>query len=186
MRYISTRSSAIKIPHVFTSRLSVLFLILGCTPNRELSGGFLTRLFHLEVPPRSAWHPGIRKDPLEVHLFVCVLHIVCCLSVAPLNLCLGFLVLRLWICVLVFQFWDCEFVSWFFCSEIVDSCLGFTAVRLWVQVPPHVLVLQFWDCGFEFQLMFWFTVLGLWVQVPPPGSPVLIFWQLPLWAVRTQ
>ena len=36
VRYVSTRS-----------------VILGCTPNRELSGGFPTGFFHLEVPPRS-------------------------------------------------------------------------------------------------------------------------------------
>ena len=46
VRYVSTRSSAIKIPHVITSRCCVLFVILGCTLNRELSGGFPTRFFH--------------------------------------------------------------------------------------------------------------------------------------------
>jgi hypothetical protein len=66
-----------------------LFVILGCTPNRELSGVFPTRFFHLEAPVRSAWHPGTPKNPLEVRLLVCILHVVCCLSVAPLNLCLG-------------------------------------------------------------------------------------------------
>jgi hypothetical protein len=100
-----------------------LFVIFGCTPNRELSGGFPTRFFHLEAPERSAWHPGTPKDPLEICLFVWLLHVVCCLSVVPLNLCLGFSVLRLWICVLVLQFWDCGFeshlVSWFYSSEIV-------------------------------------------------------------------
>jgi hypothetical protein len=97
----------IKLPHAFTSRWSSVHDSWVRT-ERKLSGGFPTRFFHLEVPPRSAWHPGTPKDLLEVHLFVCVLHVVCCLSVAPLNLCLGFSSLRLWICVLV-----CEFVSWF-------------------------------------------------------------------------
>jgi hypothetical protein len=100
VRYVSTWSSAIKIPRVVTSRCCVLFVILGCTPNRELSGGFPTRFFHLEVPPRSAWHPGTLKDPLEVCLFVWVL-LYCllskCLSVALLNLYLSFSVLRFWV-----------------------------------------------------------------------------------------
>ena len=164
MSYISTWSSAIKgskplspvwdmfrpgalqikLPHVFTSRRSVLFMILGCMPNGELSGGFPTRFFHLETPARSAWHPGTPKDPLEVHLFVCVLHVVCCLSVAPLNLCLGFSSLRLRICVLV-----CEFVSWFFSSEIVNLCLG-----LWTRA----LVFQLRDRGFKSHLVPWFYI----------------------------
>ena len=63
-------------------------------------GGFPTRFLHLGVPPRSAWHPGTPKDPLEVRLFVWVL-LFCllskCLSVALLNLCLSFSVLRLWV-----------------------------------------------------------------------------------------
>ena len=63
-------------------------------------GGFPTRFLHLGVPPRSAWHPGTPKDPLEVRLFVWVLYVVCCLSVK---------VWHRWICVLVFQFWDCGF-----------------------------------------------------------------------------
>ena len=46
VRYLSTQSSVIKLPRVFTSRSSVLFVILGCTPNRELSGVFPTRFFH--------------------------------------------------------------------------------------------------------------------------------------------
>jgi hypothetical protein len=78
--------------------------------------GFPTSFFHLEAPARSVWHPGTPEDPLEVRLFVCILHVVCCLSVAPLNLCLGFSILRLWICVLV-----CEFMPWFYGSEIVGS-----------------------------------------------------------------
>jgi hypothetical protein len=111
-----------------------LFVILGYTPNRELSGGFPTRFFHLEAPARSVWHPGTPKDPLEVRLFVCILHIVCCLSVAPLNLCLG-----LWICVLV-----CEFVSWF-----VNLCLGW-----WI----CVLVSGLWDHWFESHFVPWFYI----------------------------
>jgi hypothetical protein len=45
VRYVSTRSSAIKKPLVVTSRCCVLFVILGCTPNWELSGGFPTEFF---------------------------------------------------------------------------------------------------------------------------------------------
>jgi hypothetical protein len=148
-----------------------LFVIFGCTSNWEQSGGFPTRFFHLEAPVRSAWHPGTPKDPLEVRLFLWVLHVVCHLSVAPLNLCLGFSVLRLWICVLVFQFWDCKFVSWFFSSEIVNLCLG-----LWI----CVLTFQLWDCGFKSHLVSWFYSSGImgssptwWVQILP-GSPVLV------------
>jgi hypothetical protein len=44
-----------KLPHVFTSRRSVLFVILGCTPNRELSGGFPTRFFQSQSYKFPAW-----------------------------------------------------------------------------------------------------------------------------------
>jgi hypothetical protein len=111
-RYMSAWSSVIKLPHAFTSRWSSV-RDSWVRAERELSGGFPTRFFHLEVPPRSVWHPGTPKDPLEVYLFVCVLHVVCCLSVAPLNLCLG-----LWICVLVLGLRDhggfeSHLVPWF-------------------------------------------------------------------------
>jgi hypothetical protein len=122
---------------------------LGACRIGELSGGFPTRFFHLEVPPRSAWHPGTPKDPLEVRLFVCILHVVCCLSVAPLNLCLGFSSLRLRICVLV-----CEFVSW-----LVNSCLGFPVTRSWVQVPPGALVLHLGEWGMSVFLFVCFSLL---------------------------
>ena len=151
MRYLSTRSSVIKLPHVFTSRWFVCSWFLGACRIGSWVGGSPTSFFHLEAPLRSVWHPGTPEDPLEVRLFVWSLHVVCCLSVAPLILCLGFSILRFWICVLVFQFWDCEFVSWF-----VNSCLGFTVLRSWVQVPPQYPGFQFWDRGFKSHLMTWF------------------------------
>jgi hypothetical protein len=53
VRYVSTRSSAIKKPLVVTSRCCVLFVILGCTPNRELSGGFPTEFFQYQILKRK-------------------------------------------------------------------------------------------------------------------------------------
>jgi hypothetical protein len=52
-RYVSARSSVIKLPHAFTSRWSSV-RDSWVHAERDLSGGFPTSFFHSEVPPRSA------------------------------------------------------------------------------------------------------------------------------------
>ena len=67
-----------------------LFVILGCTPNRELSGGFPTRFFHLEVPPRFGDPcPGTTDPRREVSwpAVVSCLSLSSCVFVPASNVC---------------------------------------------------------------------------------------------------